>query len=190
VSLPPGLPEPTLALSIPDEGVTDGTICLRLPTEADLDGILPAFADPETREAGNLPNFGREDLLASLAFLPELAASGRLLPLVAVEIESGEIVGGGTLHHLDAERAIAEIGYWVLPHARGRGVAKRIARLVADHAFSLGVQRVEARVNLDNPASERVLERVGFSREGVMRSLPKLDGHRIDMTLYSLLPGE
>jgi RimJ/RimL family protein N-acetyltransferase len=190
MSRPPGMDEPQLRLAIPRDGVTDGVVLLRVPTEADVDGLVPAFADPETREAGNLPAFGREELVASIPHLPALAASGRLLPLAAVEVASGEIVGGGTLHHLDAERGIIEIGYWVLPHARGRGLATRIARLLAGHAFSLGVQRVAAYVNLDNPASERVLERAGFTREGVVRSLPKPDGRRIDKTLYSLLPGE
>jgi RimJ/RimL family protein N-acetyltransferase len=184
------MPEPTLALSIPAEGVTDGVIVLRLPTVDDIDDVLPAFADPETREAGNLPAFGRDELLASLPYLPALAASGRLLPTAAIDAETGEVVGGGTLHHLDAERAIVEIGYWVLPHARRRGVGTRIARLLAEHAFALGVERVAAYVNVDNPASEGVLERAGYTREGVVRSLPKPDGRRVDKTLFSLLPGE
>ena len=102
----------------------------------------------------------------------------------------GRIVGGGTLHHLDAKRAIVELGYWLFPHARGRGVATRIARLLAHYAFSLGVQRVQAYVNVGNVASERVLQRAGFTYEGVIRSPPKPDGTRVDKTLYSLLPGE
>jgi RimJ/RimL family protein N-acetyltransferase len=190
MSGPPGLPEPTLALSIPDEGVTDGTLLLRLPTPDDVDAIVPAFADPELREAGNLPHFGREELAATLPHLSALAASGRLLPLVAVEVSTEEIVGGGTLHHLDAERAIIEIGYWVLPQARRRGFATRIARLLAGHAFSLGIERVAAYVNVGNVASELVLERAGYTREGVVRSLPKPDGRRVDKTLFSLLAGE
>ena len=52
------------------------------------------------------------------------------MPLVVVDAARGEILGGGTLHHLDAERAIVEIGYWLFPHARGRGVATRVARLL------------------------------------------------------------
>jgi RimJ/RimL family protein N-acetyltransferase len=58
----------------------------------------------------------------------------------------------------------------------------------AEHAFTLGVQRVAAYVNVGNLASERVLERAGFSREGVVRSMPKPDGRRVDKTLYSLIP--
>jgi RimJ/RimL family protein N-acetyltransferase len=186
----PAMPEPTLRLSIPGEGLRAGDVVLRLPRAEDIDAILPAFADPEIRDAGNLPNFGREQMLQFLPHLPALVASGRMLPLIAVDAERGEVLGGGTLHHLDADRAIVEIGYWLLPHARGRGVATRIARLLAEHAFSLGVQRVEAYVNVGNSASDRVLERARFTREGVARSLPRPDGTRVDKTVYSLLPAD
>jgi uncharacterized cupin superfamily protein len=60
--------------------------------------------------------------------------------------------------------------------------------MLAEHAFSLGVKRVAAYVNVGNVASENVLPRAGFTREGVVRSLPKPDGRRVDKTLYSLLP--
>jgi RimJ/RimL family protein N-acetyltransferase len=186
----PGMPEPTLRLSISDDGIRDGDLVLRLPRVEDVDTIAPAFADPEIREAGNLPNFSREELLEALPHLTTLAASGRLLPLVVADVTHEDVLGGGTLHHLDAERGIVELGYWLFPRARGRGVATRVARLLSEHAFSLGVQRVEAYVNVGNDASDRVLERAGFTREGVARSLPKPDGTRVDKTLYSLLPGE
>jgi RimJ/RimL family protein N-acetyltransferase len=175
---------------VPSEGIRARDIILRLPLLDDVDGLLPAFTDPETRDAGNLPAFGREELVASLRELPALAESGRLLPLAAVNAQTGEVIGAGMLHHLDAERRIVEIGYWVLPQARGRGIATTIARMLAEHAFSLRVDRVAAYVNVDNSASERVLERAGFTREGVVRSMPKPDGQRVDKTLFSLLPGE
>jgi RimJ/RimL family protein N-acetyltransferase len=113
-----------------------------------------------------------------------------LLALVALDAQTGEVLGAGTLHHLDAERQIVEIGYFVLPHARRRGIATTIARMLSEHAFSIGIERVAAYVNVGNTASERVLERAGFTREGVVRSMPKPDGRRIDKTLYSLLPGD
>jgi RimJ/RimL family protein N-acetyltransferase len=189
MSLPPGMREQTLRLSLPEDGISDGDVVLRFPTEDDIDGLLVAVADPELREAANMPNLDREQAQASIAHLPALMASGRMLPMTALDA-TGDIVGGGILHHLDAERAIVEIGYWVLPHARRRGIATQIARLLAEHAFALGVERVAAYVNVDNPASERVLERAGYTREGVVRSLPKPDGRRVDKTLFSLLPGE
>jgi RimJ/RimL family protein N-acetyltransferase len=189
--LVPGMREATVHLSVPEDGITDGAVVLRLPTAADIDGLMPAFSDPELREAGNLPDFSRAEIEATLPHLPALAASGRLMPMTALDATSGAAVGGGTLHHLDADRAIVEIGYWLLPHARGRGMATRIARLLAEHAFDLGVRRVAAYVNVGNVASEGVLRRAGYTREGVVRSMPKPGGvRRIDKTLWSLLPGE
>lgn len=181
---------PTIHLSVPAEGIPFDGLLLRLPTLADVDGVAPAFSDPELREAGNLPPFSRDELIERLPGLGALVGSGRLAPLVVVDPRLGEVLGGGTLHHLDAERAIIEIGYWLHPHARGRGIATRLARVMAEHAFTLGVQRVAAYVNVGNLSSERVLERAGFTREGVVRSLPKPDGRRVDKTLFSLLPGE
>jgi len=188
--LPPGMREPTLQLSLPAAGISDGVVVLRTPGESDVDGLMPAFADPVLREAGNLPDFTREEFVASLSYLPAMAVSGRLLPMIAADARTGDVVGGGTVHHLDAERAIVEIGYWTLPHARRRGLATRIARLLAEHAFALGVERVAAYVNVGNVASEATLERAGYTREGVVRSLPVPSGRRLDKTLFSLLPGE
>ena len=153
-------------------------------------GSGPPAIDLSLPEAGNLPRVDRERMLAMLPRLPALAASGRLLPMTAADARDGTIVGGGTLHHLDAERSIIEIGYWIFSHARRRGFGTRIARLLAEHAFGLGVVRVAAYVNVGNVASERVLELVGFTREGVVRSTPVPSGARLDTTLFSLLPGE
>jgi RimJ/RimL family protein N-acetyltransferase len=177
-------------LSVPPEGIRAGDVWLRLPQLEDVDGLVPAFSDPELRDAGNLPAFSRDELVASLGELPALAETGRLLPLVALDADTSRVIGAGMLHHLDTERRIVEIGYFVLPGARGRGVASTIARMLAEYAFSLGVERVAAYVNVGNAASERVLERAGFTREGVVRSMPKPDGRRVDKTLFSLLPGE
>lgn len=190
MSGPPSFREPALRLSVPGDGIRAGKIVLRFPSPDDVDAILPAFTDPDLRDAGNLPAFDRAALVASIEELPLLAEVGRLLALAAVDAETGEVVGGATLHHLDAERKIVEIGYFVLPHARRRGVATTIARLLAEHAFTLGIERVAAYVNVGNIASERVVERAGFTREGVVRSMPKPDGRRVDKTLFSLLPGE
>lgn len=184
------MPETTPGLSVPPEGLRGRSVVLRFPTLDDVDALLPAFTDPESRDAGNLPAFDREGLAASIGEMPALAEGGRLLALAAFDAAGGDVVGAGMLHHLDAERRIVEIGYWVVPEARGRGVATAIARMLAEHAFRLGIERVAAFVNVGNAASERVLERAGFTREGVVRSMPKPDGRRVDKTLFSLLPGE
>ena len=182
--------EGTVQLSFPDDGLRLDDLVVRLPRSGDEDAVATAFADEELREAGNLPALSRDELVEALPHIGALVASGRLVPLVVADAATGDILGGGTLHHLDAERGIVELGYWLYPEARGRGIATRLARALAEHAFSLGVARVAAYVNVGNVGSERVLERAGFTREGVVRSLPKPDGRRVDKTLFSLLPGE
>jgi RimJ/RimL family protein N-acetyltransferase len=177
-------------LSFPAEGITREGLLFRLPTIADVETVAPAFADDELAGAANLPRLDADEMRAFASHLPQLLERGDFLPLLVVDREMGQAQGGCVLHHVDWERDQAEIGYWLFEHARGRGTATRTARFLAEHGFSLGLQRIEARVNLGNTASERVLERAGFTREGVLRSMTLRDGNRIDQTLYSLLPGE
>ena len=82
------------------------------------------------------------------------------------------------------------IGYSMAPEWRGRGYASRAARLVTRWGFdAVGMARIIAGTAPENVASQRVLENVGFAREGYQRSrLPGPDGTRIDDILYALLP--
>ena len=89
----PGMPELTLRLSFPEDGLRDGEIVVRPTREDDVDALVAAFADPVIREAGNLPDLDRQELLDTLPHLPYLAASGRLLPLVVADAELGDVLG-------------------------------------------------------------------------------------------------
>jgi RimJ/RimL family protein N-acetyltransferase len=180
---------PARPLSFPAGGIRRDNLLFRLPTEEDVDTIAPAFLDDELAGAANLPRLDADQLRALAHQVPQILQAGSFLPLVIVD-GNAEIQGGGVLHHVDWMRGQGEIGYWLFEHARGRGTATRTARFLAEHGFSIGLERIEARVDLGNTASERVLERVGFTREGVLRSLPTRAGGRVDQTVFSLLPGE
>ena len=181
---PQGIDEQTLRVSFPEEGLRVDDLVLRLPGPKDLQGLAAAFADGDLNESDNISPFRRDEVPQRLRDPPTLAR------LVVANVETGELLGGATLHHLDPKRSVIEIGYWLFPRARGRGVATKVARGLSEYAFTLGLQRVAAYVEVGNLPSERVLERAGFTREGVVRSLPKSDGRRVDKTLFSLLPGE
>jgi RimJ/RimL family protein N-acetyltransferase len=183
--------EPELRpLSFPGDGIRRDGLVYRLPTAEDLDTLAPVFQDRSIADEANMPPLGRAELEKYVAGLPRLLESGVMLPLVIEDAETGRMLGGAVLHDFNWELGQIEIGYWLFEHARGRGVATRAARFAADYGFSLGADRIEARVFVENTASERVLERAGFTREGVIRSLPRRWGGRSDMTLFSLLPGE
>ncbi len=181
---PQGSGEEKLRISFPEEGVRFDNLVLRAPGPKDLQGLAAAFTDGELTESDNISPFDRDELAGRLPHTPTLVR------LVVADGLTGVLFGGGTLHHLDTKRSVVEIGYWLYPRARGRGVATIIARALAEYAFTLGIQRVAAYVEVGNVSSERVLERAGFTREGIIRSLPKSEGHRVDKTIFSLLPGE
>ena len=84
------------------------------------------------------------------------------------------------------------VGYWVARDARGRGVCTDALGRLCRFAFEeLGLERLELLTDPDNAASQRVAEKVGFRREGVLRShLLHSDGRRRDSVMFSLLPGE
>ena len=105
--------------------------------------------------------------------------------------ENGAVVGSIGMSVND-ESKNGHVGYWCARDARGRGVTTRALRALARWAFDeLGLQRLELITDPDNHASQRVAEKVGFQREGVLRShLLHPDGRRRDSVMFSLLPGE
>ncbi|MFF7989728.1 GNAT family N-acetyltransferase [Kitasatospora xanthocidica] len=80
------------------------------------------------------------------------------------------------------------LGAELLPGARGRGIGTRAHRLFVDYLFAHSpVMRLEAETESSNRAEQRVLEKVGFTREGVQRAQTFRDGEWRDVVLYSLL---
>jgi RimJ/RimL family protein N-acetyltransferase len=109
----------------------------------------------------------------------------------AIVSAEGEFLGLAAIVDLDLAGREGEIGYIVAPAARGRGVAGRALRLISAWALGpLGLERVELRISTANQASIRVAERLGYVREGVLRSLRLKDEVREDVAVYSLLAGE
>ncbi len=106
----------------------------------------------------------------------------------AIEAHDGEFLGLGMFVALDHEGRQGEIGYIVGPAARGRGVATRTLRLLTDWGFSgLGLERIELWIDVANTASERVAERVGYTRDGVLRSYWFKEDIRGDFGIWSRL---
>ena len=106
----------------------------------------------------------------------------------AIESREGEFLGLGMIVQVDCEGRQGEIGYVVGRAARGRGVATRTLRLLTDWAFEeLGLERIELWIDVGNPGSERVAERGGYVREGVLRSYWFKEDIRGDFGIWSRL---
>jgi RimJ/RimL family protein N-acetyltransferase len=163
-------------------------LLMRAPVDADVDVIAPAFRDPEVGGEASLPPVDAETLRIMLREqLPGMRAQGLLSAYVIEDTNDGKLLGGASLHHFDPLRDAVEVGYWLFVDARGRGVATRAVRELCEHALRNGIWRVEAHVRIGNIASEKVLGRLGFEREGVKRRYLRHGADRVDATLFSLL---
>jgi RimJ/RimL family protein N-acetyltransferase len=117
-------------------------------------------------------------------------ADGTGAPFGVFDRATGELLGANGLINL--RRHSGEVGYWVAPWARGRGVATRATHAVAAWAqHTLGLARIAWRAEVGNHASRLVAQRLGFQLEGVQRSA----GHRsdrgpVDLWSGALLPGQ
>jgi RimJ/RimL family protein N-acetyltransferase len=105
----------------------------------------------------------------------------------AVEVD-GEAAGGiGLEPQVDVHALSAEVGYWLGRAVWGRGVATAAVRALTDFVFERDKwQRLFANVFSTNPASMRVLEKVGYRREGVLRKAVIKDGRVQDQIVYGL----
>ncbi|MEO6990144.1 MAG: GNAT family protein [Candidatus Baltobacteraceae bacterium] len=103
----------------------------------------------------------------------------------------GRIVGAIGLHHVEWPDALAHLGYWLVPDARGRGLATRAVAALERRAFDwLGMHRLEIRCVLENVRSRAVAERSGYRFEGTLREAYALHGRFADLALYAKLAGD
>jgi RimJ/RimL family protein N-acetyltransferase len=100
-------------------------------------------------------------------------------------------VGNISIKHISNRMLIAEIGYGIAPEARGNGYATEAVRLVTQRAFKESpLRKLIAYVHEENMASRRVLEKVGYQREGVLREHYIVEGVAVNEVVYGLLKRE
>lgn len=161
---------------------------LRPWSEADVPALVAACNDPEiARWIPVIPRPYTEEDARRFVRGDTRANPGHQFAVT----ENGTVVGsiGMTVNH---ETRNGHIGYWCANERRGRGVTTRALRAICRWGFDeLALERLELITDPDNLASQRVAEKVGFLREGVLRShLLHPDGRRRDSVMFSLLPGE
>jgi RimJ/RimL family protein N-acetyltransferase len=164
-----------------------GRVRLRAWREDDADAALEAMLDPETR----LWNAGwvntREDAVYWLERRREWGADHA--SWAVEDAGTRRLLGSVSVHSIDREANDAEIGYWTVPGARGRGVAALAVDAACRWAFAeLPVDRIELCHAVENAASGRVAEKAGFIYEGhLRRSFRYGDGVKHDELLWARL---
>jgi [ribosomal protein S5]-alanine N-acetyltransferase len=115
------------------------------------------------------------------------ARLGTSLPF-AVRVE-GRLAGQVTVDNIvrGALRS-GYLGYWIDRSVAGRGMASLAVALVCDHAFTqVGLHRLQADIRPENLPSQRLVERLGFRQEGLLRRYLDIDGDWRDHLAYALL---
>ena len=103
----------------------------------------------------------------------------------------GSLVGMAGLHYVRWDTERTELGYWLSEHAQGQGIATRVVQALCRYCFDeLRLGRVEIRCAPQNTRSRRVPERLGFTQEGVLRRMDRLESGWSDWVVYGLLRAE
>ena len=181
-------------LRFPDPPLADEVVALRPWQTEDVPTKVMAFAHPSILRYSwpRLTPYTEQDARDFFDAQEQASRRGEELQFALVAPgDPGAVLGGGSVYGIDPGHGRAAVGYWLAPAARGRGVATHATRLMAGWAFAaLGIARLELTCGPDNERSQRVAQRCGFVREGVLRSHMPFQGARRDSVMFSLLPGE
>lgn len=171
------------------EEVSDGIVRLRRFGLEDVAQMVDACADADiARFIPAMPvPYTEADARSYVTFADDAWRGSERRPFAIVDAETGTLCGAIEVRLGD----VGSIGYWVAPEARGRGVATRALVLLSRWAVTEGgVERLELTTHPENAASQRVAEKAGFVREGVLRSHLRFREGRRDSVLFSLLPSD
>ncbi|WP_438489217.1 GNAT family N-acetyltransferase [Streptomyces sp. S186] len=191
LAIAPAIPAGTLAATAqPALPSRDGDLLLRPWEAADAPVLQRAYEDPSIRRWHmhhvTSPAEARDWIAAShRSWQQEQAAQW------AITRGGDDVLGRIALLRPDLLHGLAECGYWVLPHARGTGVAPRaLATLAAWALDEAGFHRLELAHSTANDASCRVATKSGFALEGTRRSAHLQPDGWHDMHLHARVQGD
>ena len=170
-----------------------GAFLLDAATADDVDAVAAAFADPDialwnpgARRPGTTERERAELWVADrMSWSPDHCSW-------VVRDPSGRLVGQVSIHSMDEEIGTGEIGYWLTPAGRGRGVGAATVDAATRYAFDeVGLVRVELFHAVENEPSCRLAMRCGYLHEGTARqSFVYGDRQRHDEHLHARLAAD
>ena len=173
--------------------LSDGTISIRSYREEDADTLYEAVRESIADVSPWLPwcheDYSIEESREFVSTRGKSAADGEWYSFGVFEKDSGKFLGGVGLNFINRVHLMANLGYWVRTSSVGRGVATSATRLAARFGFEkLGLHRIEIVAAVENIASQRVAEKAGALREGLLRKRLLISGESKDAMLFSLVP--
>ena len=167
-------------------------LVLRAPDERDVDRLYALFSDPAVmRYWSRPPMTDRSEAEALLARWFDGFATREALTWVLASPEADAAIGTCTLFRFEPRHRRAEIGYSLRSELWGRGLACEALTLLLDWCFpTLGLHRIEADVDPRNDGSRRLLLRLGFRSEGLLRERYFVGDEVSDTELFGLLASD
>ena len=172
--------------------LTDGSILIRTYRETDVPLLYEAVRESIPEVSKWLPwchqNYSIEESRQFISSRDSGSQGDEWYSFAVFDKTSEKFLGGVGLNFINRAHQFGNLGYWVRSSATQRGVATAATRLAAQFGFEeLGLHRIEIVAAVDNLASQRVAEKAGATREGVLRQRLLINGEPHDAVMYSLV---
>ena len=173
--------------------LSEGPLLIRPFREGDASALYEAVRESVAEVSPWLPwchqNYSIEESREFIGSRELTSQGGEWYSFGIFEKVGDRFLGGIGINFINRVHQMANLGYWVRTSAAGRGVATVATRLAAKFGFEqLGLQRIEIVAAVDNIPSQRVAEKAGARREGVLRKRLLIRGESLDAVVYSLVP--
>ena len=170
----------------------EGPLLIRPYREEDAGALYEAVRESLSEVSRWLPwcheNYSIEESREFIGSRAEASQGGEWYSFAVFKEDGGRFLGGVGINFINRVHQMGNLGYWVRTSAAGSGIATKATRLVARFAFEqLGLQRIEIVAAVGNIASQRVAEKAGAIREGVLRKRLLIRGESQDAVMFSLV---
>ena len=173
--------------------LTNGIITLRSYRDEDADLIYEAARESIPEMTPWMPwchpDYSLQESRDWISNCSEKWEQGSEYNFAITDTLTGRYLGGCGLNDMRHDRNIANLGYWVRTSETKKGVATTTTLLLADFGINqLNLKRIEIVVDVDNIASQRVAEKSGATREGILRNRLAQNGEPTAAVMFSLIP--
>lgn len=176
-----------------DFQLANDVVRLRALDTTDAQAVYDACRDPEIDRFTVFPQPRHvRETRAWIESQRAIRERGEGIDFGIVPAGGAAVVGAIGLAAIELEYRRAEVGYWIAPQMRRRGLASAALELISDWAMGppLELVRLEAPIDVENLASRHTAERVGYRLDAVLRSYLRAKDRRWDVAVYSLLRGD
>jgi ribosomal-protein-alanine N-acetyltransferase len=162
---------------------------LRRIDTIDVDAVLELRGNPQTMKYIPRPLAKtKEDALEHIAMINEKIDNNIAINWAITLKDNTQLIGIIGHYRIQTENYRAEIGYMILPQYHGKGIAAEAIKAVVEYGFEeMQLHSIEAIIDPENQASEKVLLKSGFVKEAHIKENEFYDGKFIDTVIYSLL---